>query len=227
MAACSAEDHGITQPSPNAGPAAVFAHNTLLPLDIRTLLKTASSYGYDAPYIPMLTTLLPWALDDFTSATTTTIGAVSWQGAYCRSTGPGRPSVGPPRAPSTSSFQVWFVRDRNGLPEFGSTQLYEATLTSAEAHEQWAFDAHTAPGVTDVQNEADCAYYNYTAVLPMPFSVTAGTRYWLLIRADKGEEASWGWRFGRLDNSVWAHGDVHSGNYTVAGGDLAFLLSQP
>lgn len=198
-------------------PPVVFVHNTLNPPDNQSFLDLASSYGYDAPYVPMLSTLLPWAWDDFTSATTATIRAVSWQGGYCGLRGPGRPpSVGPPRAASTSAFQVWFYPDVNGRPQSFGPPLYGVTLTSAEAHEQFAFDS--------VRSEADCAYYDYTAVLPMPFPATAGTRYWLLIRADKGETGIfWGWRVGRLDNSISAHGALNGGIRTQPR-DLAFSL---
>jgi len=163
----------------------------------------------------MLNTLLPWAWDDFTNATSATIRAVSWQGGYCSRKGPGLPPPVAPRAVSRT-FQVWFFPDVNGGPQtFGSPQ-YGVTLTSAEAHEQFAFDA--------VRSDADCAYYDYTAVLPMPFPVTAGTRYWLLIRADRLDTGIyWGWRVGRQDNSISALGALNGGIRTQPR-DLAFSL---
>ena len=67
----------------------------------------------------------------------------------------------------------------------------------------------------------DCAYYDYTAVLPTPFPVTAGRRYWLLVRATG---AQWGWRIGKEDDSISARGDLHEGIFTIPT-DLAFSLS--
>jgi hypothetical protein len=103
--------------------------------------------------------------------------------------------------------------------------LYQVTLTAAEAHEAFAFDAHTGTGVVYVQNEADCAYYDYTAVLPMPFPVTPGTRYWLEIRANEGTtRIFWGWRVGSLDNRISATGYVHGNILNTNPTDLAFSL---
>ena len=56
-------------------------------------------------------------------------------------------------------------------------ELTEALRNQARRTRSSAFDA--------VRSDADYAYYDYTAVLPMPFPVTAGARYWLLIRADR------------------------------------------
>jgi hypothetical protein len=79
-----------------------------------------------------------------------------------------------------------------------------------------AFDA--------VRSDADCAYYDYMAVLPMPFPVTAGTRYWLLIRADRLDTGIYrGWRVGRQDNSISALGALNGGIRTQPR-DLALSL---
>lgn len=215
-AACGSDNGGLTQPTPSALPPSVvfFVHNTLNPLDNRASLDVAGSW--DGPYVPILFSLRPWAWDDFTSATSTTIRAVSWQGGYCDRKGPGLPPpVGPPR-PTSSTFQLSFLRDSNGRPqEFA--QANPLTFTSAEAHEQWAFDSD--------RSDAYCAYYDYAAVLSTPLPVTAGTRYWLLIRAYIGAaDSPWGWRIGQQDNSISAQGALNGGLFTVAK-DLAFSLS--
>ena len=216
-AACGSEDRGITQPTPPITPSpsvVYFVHNTLNSPDNHSSLDIANSWL--GAYFPGFTSLRPWAWDDFTSATAATIRTVAWQGGYCTSKGPLLPpSAGPPR-PISSRFQVWFVRDVNGRPELFN-YLSELILTSADAHEQFMFDS--------VRSDADCAYYDYTAVLPTPFPVTAGTRYWFLIRADIGNGlAPWGWRVGQQDNSISARGDLNRGIYTDAR-DLAFSLS--
>lgn len=215
-AACGSGDGGLTQSTPSALPPSVvfFVHNTLNSLDNRSSADVAGSW--DGPYVPYLFSLRPWAWDDFTSTTSTTIRAVSWQGGYCDRKGPGLlPRVGPPR-PASSTFQLSFLRDSNGRPQdFASPS--PLTLTSAEAHEQFAFDVD--------RSDASCAYYYYAAVLSTPFLVTAGTRYWLLIRAYiEAGESPWGWRIGQQDNSISAQGALNGGMFTVAR-DLAFSLS--
>ena len=215
--ACGSDDRGVTQPTPpNAAPASVVSlvHNTLNAPDTRSPLDVANSWMGD--YFPGFTSLRPWAWDDFTSATAVTVRTVAWQGGYCTSKSPLLPpSAGPPRSTATR-FQVWFVRDVNGRPE-SFNYMSEIILASADAHERFMFDS--------VRSDADCAYYDYTAVLPTPFPVTAGTRYWFMIRADIGSgPAPWGWRVGQKDNSVSAVGALNGGIATVSR-DLAFALS--
>lgn len=208
VAACGSENRGITEPTALSE---VVVHNTLNRADNRSLLELR--YSNDATsYLPMVSTLLPWAWDDFTSPVDTTIRTVSWQGAYCRSW----QGLSPPGPPLTvaKSFRVSFEADRNGRPSTFGGGPYAFTLTPVDAHEQFAFDG--------VWNESDCAYYDYTAVLPMPLPVTASTRYWLLIRAVT--DSTWGWRIGTQDNGVSASGSLYSGINTSAK-DLAFSLS--
>ena len=217
VAACGTADTGMTQPTQSDIPPSsvvFFVHNTLNDPDNRSSLDVSRSWLGD--YLPGFTSLRPWAYDDFASAAVATIRAVSWQGGYCLQKGPGLPPRdGPPRTVA-KTFELWFVRDANGRPQEGAI-LQQLTLTSAEAHEQFAFDS--------VRNDADCAYYDYTVVLPRPFSAMAGTRYWLRIRADIGGAlAPWGWRVGQQDNGVSASGTGNSGNIIVAR-DLAFSLS--
>lgn len=207
VAACGSGDRAQpTAPSEPTVQKEIIVHNTLNRADDRSLLDIVDSY--DRPeYIPMISTLLPFAFDDFTSAETTTIRTISWQGGYCR-----KPNLpGAPSAVSTS-FRVWFDTDHNGLPWIFSG--YAVTFTPAEAHEQFAFGAKW--------NEFDCAYYDYTAVLPTPFPVTAATRYWLGIRATT--DVRWGWRLGSQDNGVSALGTQNTGA-VITSKDLAFSLS--
>lgn len=99
--------------------------------------------------------------------------------------------------------------------------MYSITLSPAEAHEQFTFER--------AGSEADCAYYDYTAVLPIPVSVTAGTRYWLLIRAEIRDLRDWwGWRTGLADNSISAWGSLRGislAGISTSPKDLAFSLS--
>src|SRR5262245_23952167 len=91
-AACGSGERDITQPSPQP----VLVHHTLNPSDNRSSRKIVLSYEHaNRMGIPFRYTL---AFDDFTSAVTTTIRTVSWQGGYC--------SGGPPPTAESSSFQL-------------------------------------------------------------------------------------------------------------------------
>jgi len=214
--ACGAGERGLTQPSPQA----VLVHDSLNPPDNRASRDLVHSYEhpYTFPYFEGR------AYDDFTSAVTTTIRTVSWQGGYCG--GPLVLPLGTPQPPpvaAASSFEVVFYRDdTNGRPAWYSTPLYEVTFTPADAHEQFTFDSGSTGNRCTVYPPT-ATYYDYTAVLPTPFPVTAGTRYWLLVRAiPRTTGIVWGWRLGQQDN-----------NYAVSWGqsldtgpfDLAFRLS--
>ncbi len=221
-AACGSEERGLTQPSPQRGPlAVVLVHNTLNLPDNRASRSLMHSYLF--PYRFGFPFADPRAYDDFTSAVTTTIRTVSWQGGYCSGGGPPGTRPQPPPTAASSSFQLGFYRDDNsGRPNWLSAALYEATLTPADVHEQFAFDSgSTANGCA--WESPNATYYDYTAVLPMPFPVTTGTRYWLLVRADTGNTGiAWGWRIGMQDNNYSA---VYSQNLQTSKVDLAFSLS--
>lgn len=217
VGACGSENRestgGLTEPTPViTEPTAAkefVVHNTLNRADDRSILDLQLSYDFTS-YVPMISTLLPWAWDDFTSPVDTTIRSVSWQGAYCSS----MLDAAQRGASSAKSFRVSFGKGFNGLPFFGGDG-YAVNLTPAEAHEQFAFDG--------ASGEFRCAYYDYTAVLPTPFPLTASTRYWLLIRAES--DGRWGWRVGIPDNGVSARGSLHGTVVVTEPKDLAFSLS--
>lgn len=199
VAACGSGNRGISEsipqnpiapsaPAPNpptAGPVVVY-DSLNVPGD-RNILDLYGSVKL-VTHISIISGLMPSMLDDFTSAVTSTIRTVSWQGGYCRARGAGT------RADS-NSFHVGFTRDVNGRPDYPST-LYNVTLAPGETREQFAFEV-----VPD--RDRSCYYYDYTAVLPRPFPVTAGTRYWLQIFASR-DDANWSWRAGKPDNGTSA-----------------------
>ena len=167
----------------------------------------------------------PRAYDDFTSAVTTSIRTVSWQGGYC--TGGATPPPGtpprPPPAAASSSFHVAFYADDNGRPAIFGRALYEVTLTPVEAHEQFAFDSGSTAGGCNWQ-VPNATYYDYMAVLSIPFPISAGTRYWLGIVGDtRNTGMAWGWRLGVEDNNHSAY-QIQSSRETSSN-DLAFSLS--
>ena len=193
-------------------------HNTLNAPDNRSSLDLEYSFPYGSG-IPMIDNLAPYVWDDFTSAASAAIRAVSWQGGHCRA--PNAEPNGPPA--SVGTFNVSFYADNDGRPSFPANVLYRVTLTAAEVREQFAFEAR---GRDYQRSEADCIYYDYTAVLPNLVPVTAGTRYWLLIRRGDGAGA-WGWRVGRQDNGMSARGTIRAGELSILPKDLAFSLSSP
>lgn len=129
----------------------------------------------------------------------------------------------PPPTAASSSFQLAFYPDDNyGRPNWLSAALYEVTFTPADAHEQFTFDSgSTANGCA--WESPNATYYDYMALLPTPFQVTAGTRYWLLVRADTGNTGiAWGWRIGKQDNNYSAEIGQFLQTNPV---DLAFSVS--
>jgi hypothetical protein len=120
----------------------------------------------------------------------------------------------PPPVATSRSFQIAFRPDANGRPS--DRTLYGVTFTPADAHEQFAFDTGPTTGSCD-REAPNASYYDYTAVLPTPFPITAGIRYWLIVRADMRDTGGiWGWRTGVNDN-----------NYSMLNGPLSALLTSP
>ena len=194
-----------------------FTHFTLNAVDDRSARQLHESYLPNTP--PGILTggaVNHLAADDFTPLVTTAIRTISWQGGYCDA-GPSGAVVPPPTA-DARAFVVSFYADRNGIPQpFGGTELYQVRPTPADAHEQFMFDTGAATN--------PCSYYQYTAVLPTPFPVTAGTRYWLSVQTDiRVGGPRWGWSGGTSDNNY----SVFSGlgiQMLTSTDDLAFSLS--
>jgi hypothetical protein len=204
-----------------------FIHSTLNAADNRGARHLQGSYLPNT--IPGFLTggaVNHQAADDFTPLLSIAIRTVSWQGGYvgdCAGAASGRP-VSPPTAVSRA-FVIDLYPDHNGSPElYGGVQLYEVMLSPTDAHERFTFDTGATAASCDTQTPA--SYYEYTAVLPTPFSVAAGTRYWLSVRADMPNNMpiNWGWRVGTQDNNY----SVFSGlglSLVTSTVDLAFSLS--
>ena len=198
IAACN--DRTATSPSE----VVAFVHNTMNAPDNRVSRRV--TYSYEAPFVPGSTGYVAHrAFDDFTSAETTAIRTVSWQGGYCRGGLAGQGPVPPPATPSSRGFEVGLYSDDNGRPnQFGT--LYKFMLSPSEAHEQFTVDTGPTSGACGVE-APNASYYDYSAVLPTPFPVTAGVRYWLMVRADVIGDSPipvWGWRIGTQDNNTSA-----------------------
>src|SRR5262245_43896903 len=219
-AGCGSDDRGVTQPTPQS--AVVLVHDTLNPPSNRSsrrLLLSENRY-WPPGYLGFVDHR---AYDDFTSPVTTASCTVSWQGGHCEAA-PFEGGIQPPIQPpvgTSRSFQIAFYSDNNGRP---SITLHDVTLTPADAHEQFTFD--TGPTTGGCNGEAPSAsYYDYTAVLPTPFPVTAGIRYWFMVRADVVQSRStWGWRVGMPDNN-YSMLSAPQSSLAAWSGDLAFSLS--
>lgn len=221
---------GGTERTPSTAPSAVsmvpvvFVHYGFNPADnqaSRTLVPSENNVNEPG----ILGFVAHRVFDDFTSEVTAIIRTVSWQGGYCAGAGgfPGAPPISPPAA-AARSFQILFYSDVGGRPNWNGAPLYDVTVSATDAHEQFTFD--TGPTTAGCNQQPwTASYYDYAAVLPTPFAVTAGTRYWLIVLADtRGTRTTWGWRVGRADNNysmVNGQGGVLS-TQTI---DFAFSLS--
>lgn len=126
----------------------------------------------------------------------------------------------------STAFTIEFLRDRNGLADYWcSGPIDKVTLTPNDAHEQFIFDTGATIGSCD--NQTPASYYQYTAVLPMPLSLTAATRYWLMVVADVPNDMpiNWGWRVGTADNNISTFCGRVAATCSSYTSDLAFALS--
>jgi hypothetical protein len=153
--------------------------------------------------------------DDFVSPSSGVIRSIEWQGIR-------RTRVAPLR------FALYFLPDDGRgfplrlTPEPGTNRpkaLYAVTYSMTDVNER--------PGVTqacDNSPQEPCGSYDYSVILPTPFAVAAGTRYWLMIQAESSPDApsSWLWRKGQPDNSF----SVPSYANATMPWDFAFALRQ-
>ncbi|MGE3493041.1 MAG: hypothetical protein AB7N29_23790 [Vicinamibacterales bacterium] len=173
----------------------------------------------------------PW--DDFTQATSGMIRAVEWQGYYCNRafTGSAIPD------PSASSFYVRLAPNDpsllhphwDALRAASTSGAYQVSVIPASAVvQQFEFSRLDAP--CGARNGGDpAAHYNMSANLPVPYPVTAGTKYWISIHAVivTGAQVSWHWRFGRPDNNssiYWLYNSPNSGTMTHFPNERAVAL---
>jgi hypothetical protein len=136
------------------------------------------------------------AYDNFTLGTASTIDSVTWVGSYSN----------PATQVPISAFSISFYADNAGVPD----ALLQTENISGNANE-------TSLGTDGSGNPA----FSYSADVT-PFSVAAGTQYWLSIVAyTDGATPAWGWETG-------IGGDGNAYQVYGAGGpipnDLAFSL---
>jgi hypothetical protein len=165
--------------------------------------------------------------DDFTPNRTANIGSVTWQGYYCNTAFTGNEIPDP----VATAFVIRIAPNEAGANRpafgtFGATQttgtIQVSTVAAAAVTQRLEFTRQDAG--CNARNEGDpAAYYDFSANLPSPYAVTAGTRYWMSIHAVlPAGRVAWHWRFGRQDNSFsifWIEGTL-----TTFFADRAFAL---
>jgi len=180
-----------------------------------TLTSVGSARNFDGYTSELWMAYDVQVYDDFVSPSAGVIRSIEWQGIR-------RTRVAPLR------FALSFIADDGkGFPlrqtlEPGTSRpkaLYAVTYSMTDVNER--------PGVTqacDNSPQEPCGSYDYSVVLPAPFSVVAGTRYWLMIQAESSPSApsSWLWRKGQPDNSF----SVPSIANATMPWDFAFALRQ-
>lgn len=165
---------------------------------IRTTIVPTTNSGYvEARTSQIVTDGSPpsWVFDDFTFSSAATISTVQWQGIYCVQT----PGAGAP-APTASSFTVTFYSDVSGRPNLAAP-LQASTYTVAQAGQ--VFEKNVSDLFCGTAANTTWPFYRYEVTLSTPFSIAAGTKYWLSIQATTPSYAVyWGWRDGTPDNNV-------------------------
>jgi hypothetical protein len=147
--------------------------------------------------------------DDFVIASGATIRTIAWQGKRA--------------AGATPTFYVAIMPD--GGDNFPVRQyvndrpvaLWSASYTGAEVEERFETSS-TCEGKPQEQ----CGYYDYAAVVAIPFVAKPGTKYWLMIQSDftNAQGAGFKWRKGTGDNG-FSTGNLAG---TTAPWDMAFAL---
>ncbi len=149
--------------------------------------SNASTQGYDtypsydgAGVSPEIT------YDDFTPATASYVTAVQWRGNYIAYESNANTNE---VSPNANSFTITFLADDGGSP---GAVLSTATVDIAACQQQslgtLSFKYASGNGPYTI------SFYSYRAVLPGPFAVAAGQKYWMSIVANQDSGGSyWCW----------------------------------
>ena len=166
--------------------------------------------------------------DNFSPSTTSYVTAVQWRGNYVAY--PNVPNNNPV-GPDTTAFTVSFLTDDNGHP---GAVLASHTINDADCHPQ---SLGTLSGFQYVNGGGGytITYYSYRAVLPTPFAVAAGQKYWISIVGILSQDnVAWAWYSSGGANDGSSLQDLHDGNpavsrqfnrtFTLEGVPSAFLV---
>ena len=149
--------------------------------------------------------------DNFSPSTNAYVTAVQWRGNYIAY--PNVPNNNPV-GPDTSAFTVSFLADDNGSP---GAVLATGTINNADCNPQ---SLGTLSGFQYVNNSGSSytiTYYSYRAVLPTPFAVTAGQKYWIsIVGVLDQDDVFWSWFSSGGANDGSSLQDLHDGNPAVS-----------
>ncbi len=148
--------------------------------------------------------------DNFSPTTASYVTAVQWRGNYVA-----YPSVpnDNPVGPDTTAFTISFLADDNGSP---GDVLATSTVNNSDCNPQSLGTlgdfVYVGGGSTYT-----ITYYSYRAVLPTPFAVAAGQKYWIsIVGILNSNTVAWSWYSsgGSTDGSSLQ--DLHDGNAPVS-----------
>ena len=186
----------------------------------RTTMVPETTSGYvEARTSQIVTDGSPpsYVFDDFILDEPATIRTIGWQGIYCVQ----QPGAAAP-SPTASSFTITLYSDAAGRPNMAAP-LHTSTYTVAQAGQVYE---KTVNGLTcGTAANTSWPFYRYSVELSTPFTVTAGTKYWIAIQATTPSYAVYyGWRDGRPDNGSSLQ--FFNGDYTEYDIDRAFSLEE-
>lgn len=155
------------------------------------------------------------AYDNFTLGTTTTIGALTWQGFYWNPNG----QAFNPAAPNTTQFEIGFFQDNLGVP--GNLIGSAIVLTSLKT----AVVGTTSFG-PDLNGQLDTVrIMNFSANLSSSFTASAGTKYWLsIVSFASGYPPEWLWTSGTGGDGISAQLQYSTNLINQKSGDRAYSL---
>lgn len=143
---------------------------------------------------------------------TDVIDALTWQGIYFDTRGPG---FNPPPNPNLLSFKIGFFTNQNNVPGtlIGSAITLNVVGTPSVVG-QSIFNGNSTVNV-----------YNFTANLASPFTITKGTTYWLsIVSFPSATQPLFLWTSGTGGDNKSAQLNYATASTILVSGDRAFSL---
>ena len=165
--------------------------------------------------------------DNFSPAAASYVTAVQWRGNYIAY--PDVPNNNPV-GPDTTAFTISFLADDNGSP---------GAVLATNTVDNSACDPQSLGTLSGFEYEGGgtpytITYYSYRAVLPTPFAVAAGQKYWIsIVGVLSSDTVFWGWYSSGGANDGNSLQDVGTGtlvsrqfnrDFTLEGVPSAFLV---
>ena len=152
-----------------------------------------------------------YAYDDFTLNASQTITEVRWRGGYGYGAPYGR----------VFNFSITFYESIAGgyQPHCNNPQLPEIYLA-------W-YDVGGNAGETPAGVFGGVSLYDYSYVLPTPFTAAAGTKYWVRIEGYQSVYPDWGLAVGTGGDGRHFAFSTGAAQFFFASGETAFALVAP